>query len=250
MIDQFSPQACFRHELVSQTVIRIWEHFVRPAQRRNAWLILGSKWNLLVDTGSGMANLAEYVEPWLRRPLTAVATHTHVDAAGGIADFPDTAMLHEHLEESDRGHVLTRGSLTRSDINGPGRYSHQFAKNFGKDNCVFRPALIKRTLIEGALFNLGNRQFQVIPVPSGGAGSMALYEAARKELFCGALLEQLDAGGPLPHPSNHARAEALGTLAKLSVDTAYLSQGRPISGNLFRKRLLATSQGNLSQQSM
>src|SRR5262249_50984300 len=74
---------------VGDDLFRITEPHVHPYVRANAWLVRGTASQVLVDTGLGIASLATELAAagLLDRPVLAVATHSHFDHFGGLAEF-------------------------------------------------------------------------------------------------------------------------------------------------------------------
>ncbi|PAA85051.1 hypothetical protein BOX15_Mlig013005g2, partial [Macrostomum lignano] len=88
----------FLHSEVHPGVYQIRERQFVSSNRANIWLIRGPDSDLLVDTGLGLWDLPAYLRSaglapqTPDRPLTAVATHAHFDHAGGLHQFPLTAI--------------------------------------------------------------------------------------------------------------------------------------------------------------
>lgn len=232
-----TPTECFRHEFSRPKVIRIWEYYVKPCFRRNSWLILGSKWNVLIDTGCGMGNLAEYVEPWVKKPLTAIATNTHFDLSGGLADFPDTAMHSTAVGFLMQREVMAPSSLQEQKIQNADRYSVTLARRFSDDTFNLRPTNIKRKLNDGDVIDIGSRHFQVIHIRGLSLGMIVLFEAERKELFCGDLLQQNSNSLLMAALNPQQYAQSLEQVASLNISTAFPAAGRPICGDHLRKKI-------------
>lgn len=77
------------------------------------FLVEGSERALLIDTCSGVGNLAEYVATLTDKPLTVWVTHGHVDHVGGAGWFDtvhlnaaDTAAAQDGMALADRKSVV------------------------------------------------------------------------------------------------------------------------------------------------
>lgn len=97
----------FTAEHVSTHVIRIHDpHDVLM------YLTLGAERALLIDTGYGVGNLADFVASLTDLPITVALTHGHVDHAFGASQFPhallnpaDLPTLAEHQVMSTQMHA-------------------------------------------------------------------------------------------------------------------------------------------------
>ena len=67
----------------------IYEPFVKLFYRCNIWHVRGRDRDLLVDSGWGVVGLREHVPLLTKRPLIAVASHTHFDHIGGHHEFAE-----------------------------------------------------------------------------------------------------------------------------------------------------------------
>lgn len=82
----------FTSEKVSEHITRI-----RGVIEEFMYLVEGKERALLIDTGCGIGNIAEYVQTLTRLPLTVVLTHGHYDHCGGMYRFDEV-----YLNEAER----------------------------------------------------------------------------------------------------------------------------------------------------
>src|SRR5690242_15736608 len=94
----------FDFERLSDGVTRIWEPHVIRVMQCNIWHVQGRDRDLLIDTGMGIASLCQAAAEIFAKPLSAIATHTHVDHIGSLHEFSDR-MVHDA-----EAHRLTRVS--------------------------------------------------------------------------------------------------------------------------------------------
>ncbi len=73
-------------------LVWITEPFYWQWNRANVWLIRGRDRDLLLDAGTGVADLRAALVDRINKPLLAVASHVHFDHAGGLAAFADVAI--------------------------------------------------------------------------------------------------------------------------------------------------------------
>ena len=68
-----------------------------------SFLIEGEKAAVLVDTGTGVGHLAEFVKAITAKPLTVLCTHAHPDHMGAVEEFGEV-----YLNEEDFEMAMTR----------------------------------------------------------------------------------------------------------------------------------------------
>jgi glyoxylase-like metal-dependent hydrolase (beta-lactamase superfamily II) len=223
-------------------IIRITEPHVHPYVRANAWLIRGSATHVLVDAGLGIGRLADELAPHLDRPVIAVATHSHFDHFGGLAEFADRAA------HRDDGEVIEQASdyVTLISATYPAALVDEFGAAGavvpellidalpagGFDLTAFRtpPATITRWLSDGDVLSLGDRQLEILHAPGHSPGSICLWEADTGTLVSGDVLVD---GEPLldelPRSSPADFAASLRRLADLPMQRVFAGHG-PVFG--------------------
>lgn len=185
----------FERRTVDSTITLLWEPHVHPFLRCNIWHVRGRDRDMLIDTGLGIASLAEEIVDLTDKPLTAVATHIHYDHVGSMHEF-DERVMHE-IEAPRLAHYSEFATLRVADIpqdlipgyNDPA-YGDYFIKARPSDTFTVASYGIKgievtRTVIDGDVIDLGNRHFEVMHLPGHSPGSIGLYEAASSTLFSG-----------------------------------------------------------------
>ena len=81
---QGTSTSWFTSEKMSETVWRISDHGVD-----NMYLVVGTKSAMLIDNGTGMANIRDYVKTLTKLPVIVVITHGHPDHAGSNYQFKE-----------------------------------------------------------------------------------------------------------------------------------------------------------------
>src|SRR5579871_6750227 len=84
----------FEWERLADGVTRIWEPHAIRLMQCNIWHVRGRDRDILIDTGLGVASLHEAAQHLFDKPLTAVATHAHVDHVGSLHEF-DHRIVHQ-----------------------------------------------------------------------------------------------------------------------------------------------------------
>lgn len=236
---------------VGDSVFRITEPHVHPYVRSNSWLLRGTSGHLLVDTGMGIGRLPEELGELLDRPVTAVATHSHFDHFGGLAEFADRA-----AHPGDAGVIERAGDYVTLTA---GTYPDALLDEFeaaglpvpellvdalpyaGFEPAAFRtpPASITRRIADGDTFDLGERSFEVLHTPGHSPGSICLWDAGSGTLISGDVIVD---GEPLldklPRSSPADFAASLRRLAQLPMSTIYAGHG-PVFGQARAREIIA-----------
>ncbi|MEZ5774073.1 MAG: MBL fold metallo-hydrolase [Hyphomicrobiaceae bacterium] len=187
----------FDIERLSDGVTFMTEPHVDPLLRCNIWHVRGRDRDLFIDTGLGVASLKEAARDLLDKPVTAVATHVHLDHIGSHHEFADVIA---HTLEADGLRTATKEwSLVGPEfdprdlatIHIPGYPTEgpmlTALPHAGYDVATFRvrPARVTREVEDGDVVDLGDRHFEVLHLPGHSPGSIGLYEKATGILFSG-----------------------------------------------------------------
>jgi glyoxylase-like metal-dependent hydrolase (beta-lactamase superfamily II) len=190
-------QRWFEFDRISDDVTRIWEPHAIRLMQCNIWHVRGRDRDLLIDTGLGVASLHEAARHLFDKPLSAVATHAHVDHVGSLHEFDDRVI---HAAEAQaiavdgENYSLVRAEHPAEDIASLERAGYEVGPTFvtaiphgGFNLSQFsrRAAPATRTVVEGDVIDLGDRLFEVLHLPGHSPGSIGLWEARTATLFSG-----------------------------------------------------------------
>jgi len=187
----------FDYEHLADGITRLWEPHVIRVMQCNIWHVQGRDRDLVVDTGMGVASLTQAAAQIFDKPLTAVATHSHLDHIGSLHEFSDRVV--HAAEAAHLTHRSDNFSMQRDDhpveyIAGLVRAGYEVDSSFITAlpradfdmrcfSCPAAPAT--RVVLEGDVIDLGNRVFEVLHLPGHSPGSIGLWEAATGTLFSG-----------------------------------------------------------------
>lgn len=195
----------FETERIDDDLFRIFEPHAGPLIQSNIWLVVGGERDLVVDSGNGFAPLRPFlrrIRPEPDKPLSAVATHAHMDHLGGLKEFEDRLLHHAEVETAahpDR--LLFAGEVwqgTREQMVDAGypvpELGIQAVPVRTFEPSAFRPPGVTptRLLDEGDVIDLGGRAFDVLHLPGHTGGSIGLWDKPRGELFAGDAVYALD----------------------------------------------------------
>lgn len=146
-----------------------------------AYLIVGSKSCLLIDSGVGFSNFRERVEKYTEgKPIVLALTHGHVDHAGGSEQFETV-----YLNEADNSVLWQRSLAMRTVFTNTYMgmiYAAGYTPKISNENNV------KSTLYnmeDGHQFKLGNRTVTFYLTPGHTAGSGCFSDSKTGYLFTG-----------------------------------------------------------------
>ena len=187
----------FTFDRISDDITLILEPHVTRLMQCNMWHVRGRDHDLLIDTGFGVASLHEAASHLFDKPVSAVATHTHIDHVGSLHEFSDRIVHRSEaaeLLEASANFSLLRAEQPAEFIDSVERAGYEVGATFisavpypNFDLRTFaRPAAPATQLVdEGDVLDLGDRRFEVLHLPGHSPGSIGLWEAETGTLFSG-----------------------------------------------------------------
>jgi hydroxyacylglutathione hydrolase len=139
----------------------------------NMYLVEGAEKALLIDTGLGAADIMRFVRTLTDLPVIVVNTHGHPDHAGGNSQFAEV-----HAGEKDFDLIRRFSSREEGDTGGP-TVPDEWRYTGPTHEAVLVP------VGQGFVFELGDRQLEVIDVPGHTPGGICLLDRQNKLLFSG-----------------------------------------------------------------
>lgn len=146
------------------------------------FLIAGTEKAMLIDTGAGMGDLKAQVEKLTDKPLIVVNTHGHVDHAGGNFQFKEVWMHADDFSAADWMCTLSeRQEYVRSRLAVFAPEQTQEAVDSLQPCADYE----KKALTEGQVFDLGDRELEVIFTPGHTHGSVCFLDRRYRRIFTG-----------------------------------------------------------------
>ncbi|WFR56349.1 MBL fold metallo-hydrolase [Anaerocolumna sp. AGMB13025] len=171
----------FSWELIEAGIIRI-----TGAGNELMYLIVGSKMAALIDTGSGVGNIKEYVEELTKLPIIVILTHAHIDHSAGAFYFNEVYLNEQdakllNLEFSEEECRLMYQGI-KDFVAGTNKelaihlQEKDMVKPFHKN---FLP------LSDGDKFELGGLTLEIIECPGHTKGSVVVLIKEQRAIIFG-----------------------------------------------------------------
>ncbi|CCV09916.1 MBL fold metallo-hydrolase [Mesorhizobium sp. STM 4661] len=231
MLDWFS-----KTEVDARTTM-LTEPFVHDFVRANIWHFSGRDADLLVDTGMGICPLAPRIETPAGKPLLVVATHIHLDHVGSLHEFPlragpsMSATTFETMDpEVTYAYMFHTLEGAVSKLPQPGWKAADYR---------IPPAPLTRTLDEGDVVDLGDRQFRVLHLPGHSPDSIALFDESDGLFFAGDAIYDAMLIDDLPDSDRAAYRRTMLRLLDLPVRIGHGGHGPSFDGKRMREIALA-----------
>ncbi len=181
---------------MGEGVTLIHEPWIKPFFRCNMWHVRGRDRDLLFDTGLGVFPLRRSIAALADRTPLCVASHTHFDHIGGHHEFP-----HRCVHAAEAGILADpRNALTLADRYATEAMFDAQPEGWSTAGYTVKAAPAQDLLQDGAVIDLGDRQFEVIHTPGHSPGGIALWESRTGILLSGDIVYD----GPLIDDTYHA----------------------------------------------
>jgi len=187
----------FDRRVIDDAITLLWEPHVIPLMQCNIWHVAGRDHDLVIDTGMGVARLTDELADLVDKPVTAVATHSHGDHIGSHHEFDDVAihpaeaadLESPYMQSLDPAIAFGAAGIASLEAAGYSLGAPHFVTalpaGMALDDFRQHGATVTRSIDEGDIFDLGDRQFEVIHLPGHSPGSIGLWEASTGTLFSG-----------------------------------------------------------------
>lgn len=153
----------------------------------NTYLLEGEEKAMLIDGGIGVGNLAEDVKKLTDKPVIFVATHgdgDHIAAAGFYQEAYMSPLDEARSKSFPVGRPMAEYCIrSRGPIRNPETPVQTLLDLIPEEPMPPLPAF--RPMADGDVFDLGDRQVEVIHTPGHSEGSCCLLDRNTRLLFTG-----------------------------------------------------------------
>lgn len=213
-------------------VTRLSEPHVHRYFSANLFHVRGRDADLVIDFGMGLVPLRPALDLEEGKPLIAVATHIHADHVGGFHEF-DTRL--GHAAEA-AAFALMADQDTVADVfrSLPGAVTQAPYVNWSAEFHHIAPAPLTRTVGEGDIIDLGDRQLRVLHLPGHSHGSIGLLDEEAGLLFSGDVIYVGGLVDDLPCSNQALYRQTMQRLIDLDVSWIYGGHGPTMSAELMK----------------
>lgn len=164
------------------TAERVTDHItrIRGCIGENMYLVEGNEKALLIDTGCGIGNIAEYVKTLTEKPLAVVLTHNHYDHCGGMYHFSEAYLNQNEWEPNTVSYTEEKGREILDEIG----CSDESAITAIKEITLLN-------LEPGTIFDLGDTTVEAILCPGHTVATMCFLILPERLLLTGDACHQI-----------------------------------------------------------
>ena len=155
----------------------------RHWEETHCYLLNGSEYSLLIDTGLGICDIHDQVKKLTDKPVIAIATHIHWDHIGGHKFYPDF-----YAHESELNWLNGDFPLTMGQIKGMVVDRCDLPDGYDVSNYEFFQGKPTKVLKGNEVINIGDRFVRIVHTPGHSPGHMCFWEKERGFLFTGDLV--------------------------------------------------------------
>ncbi len=171
----------FTIDRIDDTTYIISEY--RHWEETHCYLLIGSAYSLLIDTGLGICNIYEEVSGLTDKPIIAVATHVHWDHIGGHKYFPEFYAQVQELDWLNGKFPLTLDTIREMVVD-----RCDLPDGFDVGNYTLFQGVPSKVLTDHDIIDIGGREIKALHTPGHSPGHLCFWEKDRGYLFTGDLV--------------------------------------------------------------
>lgn len=186
----------FKTEQIDKNTFCISEY--RHREQTHCWLLCGKDRAFLIDTGTGIRDIAEIVRKLYHGPVTVLTTHVHWDHIGSHGSFEHFGVHVAEVPWISEQFPVPRSAVL-SDLT---REPTVLPDGFNTGNWNVFQGTPSFTYNGGETLSTGDRNIQIIHTPGHSPGHCVFFEPEQGYLFSGDLVYygQIDAFYPSTDP--------------------------------------------------
>lgn len=155
-------------------------------ERVHSYLLLGTKFALLIDTGLGIGNIKAEVDKLTSLPVKVITTHAHWDHIGGHKFFKDIYIHENDAEWIKNGLPIPIDAVKSSIIKEP--FTKNPPEEFDINNYAVYTSKSIGLLKDEYIIDIGSRKIRILHTPGHSPGHICLFEEEKGYLYTGDLI--------------------------------------------------------------
>lgn len=172
----------FEAEEIAPKSWKIRDVFVDESDPYYCYLVQGKDYALLIDTMMGFGNLHEFCKTLTDKPIKLVNTHAHWDHIGGNFNFEEFYIHHREITLFQESLAYTKQQVVDAAL----RMARDEYKELFMPEYIEAPKPMKLfPVYDGDIFDLGDKQLEVVEVGGHSAGSIALIDKQTRIAYAG-----------------------------------------------------------------
>jgi glyoxylase-like metal-dependent hydrolase (beta-lactamase superfamily II) len=240
----------FTRTRLSDEITLIQEPYADPLLSANSWHIRGTRHDLLIDAGLGVASMRDMTLDIADREPVVVLTHAHLDHMGSAHEFaqcwghpaePFDAPGRGSLSGPRLGRILGMSGPDADQL--PDLLVRAVPRpGYDVNTYALPPVRPTRALHDGDTIDLGDRSLDVLHLPGHTAGSIALYERETQTMYSGDVVYDGELLDSLADSDPRQYVESLRRLLTLDITTVHAGHDQSLDG----EQLLLIIEGYLA----
>ncbi len=210
----------FKQTLVHPNIWMIQEPWY--TEHANMFLVVGSARTMLIDTGTGIGNISQWLLTQGVIPDVVLTTHVHFDHCGGLFQFHPEQVYLTALQERNIVHPTLWGMKY---------FQPQHVTDELRDllySYTPTPPVGSRRL--GQRIDIGDYQFKVLSFPGHTNDSILLYEPTQHWMFTGDALYNGELYVDFPNADARVWKRRMGQLATIALSVVFPGHNRILRG--------------------
>lgn len=174
----------FTIEKIDDTTFAISEY--GHWERVHSYLLFGTKFALLIDTGLGIGNIKAEVDKLTSLPVKVITTHAHWDHIGGHKFFKDIYIHENDAEWIKNGLPISIDAVKSSIVKEP--FTKNPPEEFDINNYAVYTSKSIGLLKDEDIIDIGSRKIRILHTPGHSPGHICLFEEEKGYLYTGDLI--------------------------------------------------------------
>ena len=153
-----------------------WEKF-------NTYYLIGEKYNVVIDCGIGIYKIKEILKTIDDKPIKLFITHMHWDHIGNMEEFKEIYLSEKANYYLKKGYWEPIEEVQEKVIRDVDQ--KLLPDDFEVENYTIETSGRGNVVKDEDIFNLGNREIEVIETPGHTEDHLCFYDRTNKYLFAG-----------------------------------------------------------------